>query len=125
MEGGNVTSLVMALKLKNAGLPWEPKTGDVYYQPGEDMPFLLCVHAVINENLDNATFAPRLDQLLEFIEGRGYLVDSEQRISGYLCSLLKHKDGFGIISSHITNTMDTRTDAAAEAVLWLLEREKP
>lgn len=117
-------SLDMAKKLKDAGLKWEPNRGDWYYSYHDR---LYCLGetgylhgeewAKVREDI--MVFAPRLDQLLAEIEKRGYRAESDGPYPGaeelqYSCVIRKNSNALKI------GTGDTRDEAAAQALIWIL-----
>ena len=123
-----MVSLELARKLKDAGLKWEPKSGDSYWDDNEPMVFCgECNHYCIKD-YENVYFAPSLSQLLEEITKREYVVASWFNHKGAEFQLFQQMnlldDGtksmwrVGVFSS------ESYEDAAAEALIWILEREK-
>lgn len=128
-------SLDTANKLKEAGLPWELKEGDfVYYHTYGKEEVALGVISDSDmgerkeESLDNIytgewIIAPRLDQLLAEIEGRGYIWKLRNRSDNhYFIELLRH-NGKGFVQCYHEET-DSPDEAAAAARIWILEQEK-
>lgn len=131
-----VISSETARKLKEAGLRWEPQIGDWYYHAdkwGEILspqPFLVDPRVLKYGKIGlSDVFAPRLDQLLAEIEKRGYRYillryDPEQQEEGqeeqYEITLIKN----GNSSLIYTLYEDSIDEVAAQALLWILEREK-
>lgn len=82
-------------------------------------------------SLKDAVFAPRLEQLLSEIEKRGYKVrigntnpwEIAEGYEKYTCSLLQEGTNkrFVIVFEAGDNMIE---EAAAKALLWILEREK-
>lgn len=125
-------SLTLAEKLKNTGLRWEQKPLDQFYRPilggGHIVSYrLLHLFDAIDSNTieipKEATWLPRLDQLLAEIEQRGYSYNvydnypiSEYRIRLYDRETDRYHDRIW--------KAGTPQDAAAKALLWILEEEK-
>jgi len=113
-------SLEMARKLKDAGLKWEPEMGDVYYGRGTlfDWDFALLKE---EQKTKGIVWAPRLHQILAEIvaQGYGYNLSSPFRDGKYDCMVWE--DGCGPRKIITANTPE---QAAAEALLWILQRER-
>lgn len=125
-----VTSLELSKKLKNAGLRWEPKEGDLFYPYSPFLrrhekrlavcPFKEIISINVEADEKDDIFAPRLDQLLAEIEKRGYRWDIGN---------LEDKPCIGLFDWETREYVmglfygETPTDAAGEALLWILERE--
>lgn len=118
-------SLEIAKKLKEAGLKWEPKVGDWFYNhhgfvPGTTTTLDLVaevtvlIHSIARDYHNRTVeFAPRLDQLLaEIYETYNFTLHS----SGYI---VLRKKGSGMVAEHFHS--DTLENAAASALLWILE----
>lgn len=110
-------SLELAKKLKEAGLEWEPQRGDWYYF-GDDGELHLLRVATPRPVPEVVYFAPRLDQLLAEIEGRGYGWKLEKFHAYNLrrMQIYKINDLLGCFEA------DSPEEAAAEALLWIYER---
>ncbi len=114
-------SLEMARKLKEAGLEWDWEIGDWY-----------CVYDVVTGNVVKVYLAdenfslgnylpehftrvwlPTLSDLLEWLEGRGYGWE------------LYHTGAIKIFQPGLIEWFNGKSieDAAAKAVLWVLEQE--
>ena len=121
-------SLELAKKLKEAGLEWEPKLGDHYIIPAV---FEVGLHEVMDtkqimsyhknpkeweESIRGFVFAPRLDQLLAEIERLGWKYELRNDEAGidYVCFVFS--EGYNEYAH-----ANTPTNAAAEALLWILE----
>lgn len=125
-------SLELAKELKEAGLIWEPRVGDMFYwHNGKDWGIDALTYEDVNENLEETEdfidegvwiFAPHLDQLLAEIEKRGWKYTLISRnMNGAnedcLCWVVKWtiptaKRGlYGV----------TPTEATASALLWIYE----
>jgi len=142
-------SLETAKKLKDVGLKWGPQQGDLFYSNymgGQEWNKRLLSYADIVIYRDNPKylkndwiFAPRLDQLLAEVEGRGHWcaimptnavgVDVSYftelyrlgELSGHLEAVWrKEADGF-LISEF---KADSPEEAVAAALLWILESEE-
>lgn len=112
-------SLELAKKLKEAGLCQTLKYGDLFYHGRENDK---CIFGVTV--FDDSIFpprrtirAPRLDQLLAEIERRGY--ELQLHIP---CPSLALFSSNGFLLE--TFAAETPEDAAGQALLWILEREK-
>lgn len=118
-------SLETARKLKEAGLQWEPQMGDFLYYftvLGTTVTWRISViseddnedsNIVIYIDDGDWIFAPRLDQLLAEIEKRGWkwsIVPSRNRY----CLI------FTTVKQFVADSPD---EAAALALLWILEQE--
>ena len=115
-------SLEMAKKLKEAGLEWEPQEGDAYHDSASDTIYYSQYPPLESANYIRFTWLARLDQLLAEIEKLGWKYTLTCRnMNGvnedYLCWVVKWaipmaKRGlYGV----------TPIDAAASALLWILE----
>lgn len=95
-------SIETAKKLKDAGLVWNPDIGDIFFIEEEWL------------------FAPRLDQLLAEIEKRGYGWKLEKFHAYNLrrMQIYKINDLLGCFEA------DSPEEAAAQALLWILEQKK-
>ena len=121
-------SLEKAKKLKEAGLKWEPKTGDWFYRKDGVIGIVIDVSgggwwavfppdgkevAFCIEEADGFVSARRLDQLLgEIYETYNFTLHS----SGYI---VLRKKGSGMVAEHFHS--DTLENAAASALLWIYE----
>lgn len=124
-----VISSETARKLKEAGLRWEPQIGDWYYHANKcgeilsPQPFLVDSRVLKYRKIGlSDVFAPRLDQLLAEIEKRGTywaLYHIGPPPAEYGLQLMNYPTG-------MTKSFwaDTPDEAAAQALLWILEREK-
>lgn len=145
-------SLEMAQKLKDAGLAWEPQRGDCGVRPSTTVHNARMIRPVtlrtalffVDDVVDNTfiytswlgerggctgpwdiqgksnfIFLPRLDQLLAEVEKRGYVWRGHQGPYGYNVNIT----GPGILDAGFRN-QPTIDDAAASALLWILERGK-
>ncbi len=126
-------SLELARKLKEAGLEWEPKTGDWFYRKDGAIGIVIDVSggdwwaifppdgkevAFCIEEADGFIFDPRLDQLLAKIRELGYKWFTETDTERYFIRVveIKKPNNFHVIFS------DSPANAAAEALLWIYER---
>ena len=122
-------------RLKDAGLVWEPKAKDVYWDGrAEVVIFDVNKYNIIGnfvgnggiitprrkEFLDKMVFAPRLDQLLAEIERRGYWFSLARESEGHNYSVMLWQAG-GRIGIFYAATPE---EAAAQALLWILEKER-
>ena len=118
-------SLETAKKLKEAGLEWEPQIGDWnhHYVFGIGIVTSESPPKVVGENF---TFAPRLDQLLSEIEkqsGRYKYELTGSRVYP-LSNNLKPKYRITIQTDRVLPFFaDSPEEAAAEALIWILEQE--
>ena len=124
-------SLEMARKLRDAGMEWEPKEGD-WYSDGIGLMALttgLTIETLTMPQDDNKTLLlfgkcfiwfPRLDQLLAEVGKRGWRWWLDQLINGgYRCLLIEDKRT-GLPEKRVEGS--TPEDAAASALLWILDR---
>lgn len=111
-------------------LPWEPKVGDMVYLWNVEQLVVGCPapsKVSLNRWTDpkptaNCIFAPRLDQLLAEIERHGWNADSVTlRDGGYGCDI--YWLSATVHTKYETFTGESREDAAAVALLWILEKE--
>lgn len=118
-------SLDTAQKLKDVGLEWIPKYGDMCYQKyneGLKSEHIKLIAVVENSLTCSEIFAPRLDQLLAEIEKRGYGWDltpvnrnsDHTRYTDYLLRIGNKNKYFHYASPE---------EAAAQALLWIMEQE--
>jgi len=118
-----MVSLELAKKLKDAGLTWSVTLYDFcYYQERLCAILFAFIDKVIispgfRVNTSECVFAPRLDQLLAEIERRNYELQLHMPCPG-----LALFDADGDLLE--TFAAETPEDAAAQALLYLLEREK-
>ncbi len=126
-------SLEMAKKLKEAGLQHQIVYGDWYlaWLPTEETylqkPVLYdyTAYGPYEEDI----WLPTLSDLLEWLEGRGYVVDITQPLifekdSPYFICDIWEKSTISEYWEHVgTFEANSREDAAAKAVLWVLEQE--
>ena len=123
-------SLELVKRLKELGLGWEPQEGDFlyYHTYGEESELGVISDSDMGEHreesLDNIytgewIFAPRLDQLLAEIEGRGYGWKLEKFHAYNLrrMQIYKINDLLGCFEA------DSPEEAAAKALIWILEQE--
>lgn len=124
-------SLETAKKLKDAGLQWEPQIGDWFYNShgyvfDTTLDLLNEVTVLINSfarSYANRTivFAPRLDQMLVEIEKRGWtwMLYAPNDEGKYGIDI-----GNGsIYDNNKTILADSPDEAAAQALLWILEQQ--
>lgn len=118
-------SLELVKRLKELGLEWEPQRGDWYYNHHGYVSGTTTTLDLLNEvtvliqsisrDYANRTvhFAPRLDQLLAEIEKRGYkwglLYEGQISVSKG--------------TNYKTFDADSPEEAAAAALIWILEQE--
>ena len=119
-------SFKLAKELKDAGLIWYRGEIDIYYWRGNIMSVWNSTEPEDKEDV----WAPRLDQLLEHIEWRGYTwevgvcyrcnsLKSLQK--QYYCKLVYIFDNVCYKQYFYGNTPE---DAVAKALLWILQQEK-
>ena len=131
-------SLDKAMELKEAGLAWEPKFGDVVIMLIRDVKFGDSVPArkerllvVDGDNIGfnshkgwhehrNIIWLPSLSQLLAEIGARGwhYIFNGKNTISEQYGIVIANDDMFKTFEA------DTPEDACANALLWILKEEK-
>lgn len=127
----NMLSLETAKRLKELGLRWEPQEGDFlyYHTYGEESELGVINDSDMGENreesLDNIytgewIFAPRLDQLLAEIEGRGYEWDLHTFDGYYEIQIVCYFDGHK--KKELTLMKGSPEEAAAQALVWILEQ---
>ena len=113
-------SFEMAKKLKDAGLKWDPKLRDPFYYREDDdwerdvlnkQDMQEATHQIY-EYIADWVFAPRLDQLLAYMEEQGYKVESTQDAC-YIFHPEKSPRWREFLA-------ENRINAAAEALLWIL-----
>lgn len=118
-------SLETAKALKDAGLAWKPKVGDRYLQEycsGKEP--VIGIRATDNEGYYQDTIQtqlPRLDQLLAEIEKQGWT---------WMLYAPNNDDKYGIeigaeliYHNNITVMADSPDEAAAQALLWILNEK--
>ena len=124
-------SLELVKRLKELGLEWEPQRGDWYYNHHGYVSGTTTTLDLLNEvtvliqsiarDYANRTvcFVPRLDQLLAEIEGRGYGWKLEKFHAYNLrrMQIYKINDLLGCFEA------DSPEEAAAKALIWILEQE--
>lgn len=122
-------TLDLAVKLKESGFPWEPKVGDWYYFMGNESPSQIIIPYNNVENVRHGTFAPRLDDLLAWIEAQGYgyrqrTTDCPETYPAYrhYIALTKWIDGNSVKVAEFWGK--SREDAAAQAVIYILGQQK-
>lgn len=110
-------SLELAKKLKEAGLEWEPQEGDAYHDSASDTIYYSQYPPLESANYIRFTWLARLDQLLAEIRELGYKWFVETDTERYFIRVIEIKkpNNFHVIFS------DSPTDAAASALLWILE----
>ena len=119
-------SLEMARKLKDAGLKWEPQQGDFFNW--RESTYLFDKYSYQKRVLSEekvSVWLPRLDQLLAEIEKRGYRVVSGAQhgeLGKYTCTIYGHPLWNPSRAEYFTS--NTREEAAAQALLWILEQEE-
>ena len=119
-------SLDTARKLKDAGLKWEPETCDTYYWPRKFNNPVQVMHRDFDllqkeQDTKGIVWAPRLSQLLAEIERREYGFNLCSGFRDGKAGCMLWQDGYGPVK---IVRADTWEEAAANALLWILEREK-
>jgi hypothetical protein len=119
-------SLETAQALKDAGLGWNPHAGDYYYRVYDQgfghydkYPQLVDGKNYIDFMANNVYHALSLSQLLAEIEARGY-VWALRHSGSYEISICP----WGDISKTKTFKAKSPDEAAAQALLWIIEQEK-
>lgn len=139
--GDCVISLVKAKRLKELGLKWKPKIGDAYILHGLDGESVLLIDGTNGSGKDESTkstkslnridpesltWLPSLSQLLAEIANKGWDVGRLMIHGGGVKSelLLRRTDGEHIAADWSPwFTTSTPEDAAASALIWILEQE--
>lgn len=138
-------TLETARKLRDAGLPWEPKVRDLIIRNTDFFDLHLVLgfvnkvktvlravnirnQVVFSEHADKFTWLPSLDQLLDEGERLGYAIEIETMCFGeelvlYHRATVKKWTKKTLFLVHKTDFHDDRAEAAAFAVLWIQERE--
>jgi hypothetical protein len=115
-------SLDMARRLKEAGLKWEPKENDIMVTPvpddSERLVYTLLPPRIVYVNQERCTWLPTLSDLLDELEARGW-VYSFGPMSDSKAICLWRRDW-----ERPTERFEAASneDAAAQALLWVLER---
>ncbi len=109
----------LAKKLRDAGLPWRPRLFEI-----DDNCWAECYKMnPPTDDWDEVTkqyiLLPRLDQLIAFMEERGYRVESKQDA----CYIF-HPNKPHICPWWQKFLAENRTNAAGEALLWILQQEQ-
>ena len=126
-------SLELAKRLKEAGLTWEPQIGDMFYwHNGKDWEIDALTSEDVNGRLDETRdfieegfwiLAPRLDQLLGEIEKQGFIwvldvsATNGNKVIGYAMNIATSLDW----EDEEEFRSDSPEEAAASALLWILE----
>lgn len=117
-------SLELAKKLKAAGLKWEPKQGDCYW----DVDYKKVRHTGRPGKLLWVSWhiwLPSLSQLLAEIEARDYqwnLCKNTMRFKNGYYDIAIYQGGIPW-AYHTPFAVDTPAEAAGQALLWILEQE--
>ena len=124
-------SIDKAKQLKSLGLQWNPKRGDWHKADYWPTPILLTIDALrLNDkeikcvienikNRDDEVWLPRLDQMLDEIEKYNYTY-SLIKVGGLgKYNMIIKLQGSLNVSSQFYH--DTREDAVADALIFLLE----
>lgn len=118
-------SLELAKQSKDAGLKWEPKFGDIYYDTEEnDKAVITRVGNGIV--FGNPIWLPSLSDILTEMEKRGYIVDLEHIVASsthYVCQLWEQLKS-SAWNPTFNSVGNTREEATGKALLWVLEKEK-
>lgn len=117
-------SVDKARQLKESGLLWDIKYGDFYW---DDKYGEVGIVSILNDGIKREyirrtylIWLPRLDQLLDEIEQRNYLwLVHNNDSSNEICVVIYPP----YPSNCIRFRADTPEDAAAKALLWILQRE--
>lgn len=130
-------SLELARKLKDVGLVWEPETGDGFRNV-----FMETDHFITYRNIDrfksithiqeyaeknDFVWLPSLSQLLAEIEGQQFsfaVFAGPFKDGKYQIEICKRSDKYIDLDVGGKFPGDTPEDAAASALIWILEREK-
>lgn len=122
-------SLELAQKLKDAGLVWEPKAFDWVCTGDEVFPILgmrQLGKTQLYRTLEgyccctDLIYMPSLNQLLAEIVARGYIVSIHITKDKSLCVLRDGMEDDDVVQSRMSSS-DTPEDAAAKALLYILE----
>lgn len=123
-------SLETARKLKEAGLRWEPKVGDLLYDESGKLceihhistcrKFVWVENGLSIRERDKTVYIPRLEQLLAEIKARGweYTLYSDNTID-----IETDKESIPVHLWLKTFVANTPEEAAARALLWILKQE--
>lgn len=109
--------------LKAAGMPWEPKKGDMFYWKNNVIIYNDFYSRIVAEGSESefCTWIPRLDQILALIEAEGYFyelsVDNMDK-PPYCVTIEK---GRAPVTYLTYFTADTPGSACAAAYLWILQ----
>lgn len=123
-------SVEMARKLKKAGLRWKPKIGDFHLQDNETE-IRICQYIPPNkeELAERCLWLPSLSDLLEWLEEWGYYSTLYVSVCNGQKNCRCELHWVDTITYEECGTIDvdfvadSRVDAAAKAVLWVLEQE--
>ena len=120
--GIRMMSLETANDLKESGLKWEPNFGDMYWWSGETNVVDKHEQGHANTMKSSAVFLPRLDQLLAEIEKRECAwelsVDEADKPPYAICLSSTSKE-----IGQKWFQADSPEEAAAQALIWILEQE--
>lgn len=137
-RGDGMIGVELAGKLKEARLAWEPKEGDwlLLWQPGIGMEEGFYyenarLREVDCENEHKVTekdvWLPSLSDMLAELESRGYYWEMYCRTTldgdGYEIQIMRLEE-WNENGSSGNKSADTPEDAAAEVLLWVLERDE-
>ena len=116
-------SLELAKRLKELGLEWEPQRGDQYRELLYKRLTQIYDADPKNEyRIKDSVWLPRLDQLLAEIEKRGYAwelsVDEADKPPYAICFFSTPRE-----IGQKWFTADSPEEAAAKALIWILEQE--
>ena len=117
--------LETAIALRDAGLEWDLQNGDIYFADEKPCLYYGPITSVCGAIDNKWVFAPRLDQILNEIERRGYVWDLyqtnawEDEYRNYNIHL--RLIGHSIESDVNWYGLKTPTEAAALALLFVLK----
>ena len=121
-------SLKLSRELQDAGLKWEPSKGDWFYweNRGKWNLDVLPARDIDTEFLDDVevyghVFCPRLDQLLQEIEARGWGWSLFRDDVGHIQYHINIYNSAG--EQHELIWGATPEEAAAQALLWILKEQ--
>lgn len=117
-------SIELAKQLKSAGLVWVPKPKDDFaYEYGNKTSWLYEYYPAVYDYPGRFIWLPTLSQLMAEIEGQGYDIQfqSNKRTPMGRYRFVIFEIINGIIKQFWADTLE---DAAALALLWILNRKK-
>jgi hypothetical protein len=120
--------LETAKRLKELGLRWEPKLNGDWFDWRGNVRIYDCFYGMIvadGSEREFCTWLPRLDQLLDAIEGKGYWWEARHTkvINGVrrYATIISKKHDISILDKLFE--ADTPEDAAALALIWIKEQK--